>query len=367
MRRWFEKTIISIWFSNHNKSLSAGVWGFCLRLVGFFLRAPVVKKSLRQANSKLLSLRHNPPTVVIVGNIIVGGAGKTPIVMAIGTALSKRNLRVGYIASGYASKAYSAPQIIKENSTAIQVGDEALLIFKKTGAAVAVGKDRASALAILCDANELDVVLSDDGLQHEPLRRDIEIVVFDERFAGNERLLPAGPLREPLARLESVDVIFAPEKLYSRLNKYVDLNRIDLSTSHWRLDGFCTLQNYADQATAQLIDEHQFASKAFGKKLHAIAGIANPGKLLSTLREYGLDGTLHAPGDHSLMNATVFKQLLNDMVVMTEKDAVKYLELLKSTEIDMTNCWVAVGHAEISESCIDSIYRRVTCSKQHKD
>jgi tetraacyldisaccharide 4'-kinase len=362
MRGWFEKTLISVWFSNAQQSFSATVLFFCLRLIGFFSRPAIVKKSLRQANKKMSSLPNQHPTVVVIGNIIVGGAGKTPLIIAIGLALAERNLRVGYIASGYGSAAHNAPQIIDHYSTAAQVGDEPLMIFKKTGAPVAVGKNRARAITILCEANELDVVLSDDGLQHEALRRDIEIVVFDERFAGNERLLPAGPLREPMARLDSVDIVFAPEKFYPRINQYIDLNRVDLSTSQWQLAGFCTLQQYANDTPALLINEHQFASRVFGKKLHAIAGIANPEKFLSTLREYGLEGTLHSPGDHSLMNTAILHQLLNEIVVMTEKDAVKYLELVKSTGIDMTNCWVAVGHAEINDSCIDSIYRRVTRS-----
>jgi tetraacyldisaccharide 4'-kinase len=363
MRRWFEKTIISVWFSSDTKSFSAWLLALCLRLIGFFSRQKIVEKSTRQANAKQSALPHGHPPVIVIGNIIVGGAGKTPLTIAIGMALAKRSLRVGYIASGYGSAAYNAPQIIDHNSTASQVGDEPLLIFKKTGSPVAVGKNRASALAILCEANELDVVLSDDGLQHEALRRDMEIVVFDERFAGNQQLLPSGPLREPLNRLGSVDVVFAPEKLFSRINQFIDLDRTALSTSHWQLAGFCTLMQYASQETKLLIDEHQFANQISGKKLHAIAGISNPEKFITTLREHGLDGKLHSPGDHALINVALLKQLLADIVVMTEKDAVKYLELLKSTEIDISSCWVVVGHAEINASCIDSIYRRVTFSK----
>jgi tetraacyldisaccharide 4'-kinase len=360
MRGRFENSIISVWFSKDGRPFSAQILSLFLRVIGLFSRSFIVKKSKRQAHTKRCALPRGRPPVVVIGNIIAGGAGKTPLIIAIGMALTKRSLRVGYIASGYGSAAYNAPQIIDHNSTAAQVGDEPLLILKKTGSPVAVGKDRASALAMLCQASELDVVLSDDGLQHEALRRDIEIIVFDERFAGNERLLPAGPLREPLARLDSVDFVFAPEKYYSRINQYIDLERTILSTSHWQLAGFCTLEQYASQDSKLLIDEHQFANLISEKRLHAIAGIANPKKFVATLREYGLKGKLHAPGDHALINVALFRQLLADVVVMTEKDAVKYLELLKSAEIDMTNCWVAVGQAEINESCIDSIYRRVT-------
>jgi tetraacyldisaccharide 4'-kinase len=360
IRGWFEKTITSIWFSGSTQSLPSLALSFCLRLIGFFSRSAIVKKSLRQAHYKKSARPNERPAVIVVGNIIVGGAGKTPLVMAIGMALAKRNLRVGYIASGYASAAYDAPQTIAQNSTAAQVGDEPLLIFKKTGSPVAVGRNRANAFQLLVNNNELDVVLSDDGLQHESLNRDIEVVVFDERFAGNERLLPAGPLREPLTRLQSVEVIFAPEKLYSRIKQFIDLTHTDLSTSQWVLDGFCTLKAYALEEQQSLLDAKEFANRVFDKKLHAIAGMANPDKFLSTLAEYGLQATLHAPGDHAQINITHLKQLIVDAVVMTEKDAVKYFELLMSTEIDLANCWVAVGHAEVNDSCIDSIYRRVT-------
>jgi tetraacyldisaccharide 4'-kinase len=363
MRGWFERAVLSVWFSSNNRSAMTGLLSLCLRLFGFFSKSTLERKSARQAQARYNSPSIVATKVIVVGNVIAGGAGKTPLSMAIGMGLAKRGLRVGYLASGYGSSAYEKPQLVDHNSTATEVGDEPLLIFKKTRAAVAVGQDRATALEMLCSAVGLDVVISDDGLQHETLRRDVEIVVFDERFAGNERLLPAGPLREPLARLKSVDVVFAPEKLYSRINQFVDLNRTDLSTSHWQLDGFCTLRQYVANDVNKLLNEQEFAHQVSGLALHAVAGIANPEKFLAVLRECGLRATLHSPGDHKLIPIASLKQLLTNQVVMTEKDAVKYLELVGSTDIDMTNCWVAVGHADVNDTCLDAIHRRVTFTR----
>jgi tetraacyldisaccharide 4'-kinase len=363
MRGWFEKTISSIWFTPDSSNFTTQFLSLGLRFIGVFTRSSIVDKSKRQAHVKLSSSDPGKPPVVVVGNLIVGGAGKTPLVIAIGSAFSAHDLRVGYIASGYGSPAYDTPQVLDQNSSANAVGDEPFLIFKKTGAPVAVGKDRAAALQMLTNAFELDVVISDDGLQHEALRRDVEIVAFDERFAGNERLLPSGPLREPLSRLASTDAVFAPERLYSRINEFIDLTRTDLSTTNWQLDGFCSLQNYANEAIPLLIDASNFALQISDKPLHAIAGMADPKKFLSTLQENGLIAQLHAPGDHAKMNTAQLKAIGSDPIVMTEKDAVKYLQTLESHEIDMTNCWVAVGHAEINECCIELLVRRIKSTR----
>jgi tetraacyldisaccharide 4'-kinase len=363
MGGWFERAVISVWYSSNNRSTIAQLLSLCLRIIGFFSKSTIERKSARQAQARYNSPPIVGPKVIVVGNVIAGGAGKTPLSIAIGMGLAKRGLRVGYLASGYGSSAYEKPQLVDHNSTATEVGDEPLLIFKKTRAAVAVGQDRAMALEMLCSAVGLDVVISDDGLQHETLRRDVEIVVFDERFAGNERLLPAGPLREPLTRLKSVDVVFAPEKLYSRINQFVDLNRTDLSTSHWQLVGFCSLLQYATNDVNKLLNEQEFAQQISSRALHAVAGMANPEKFLAVLHECGLRATLHSPGDHQLIPFAALKQLLVNPVVMTEKDAVKYLDLLRSTDIDMTNCWVAVGQADINDTCLDAIHRRVTFTR----
>jgi tetraacyldisaccharide 4'-kinase len=363
IRGWFENTVSSIWFAPDSGTFSGTfvtrLLSIGLRLLGIFSHSTIVEKSKRQAHSRHLGSGSSKPSVVVVGNLIVGGAGKTPLVLAVGTAFAARNLRVGYIASGYGSPAYDTPQLLDRDCSASTAGDEPFLIFKKTNAPVAVGKDRAAALKILSDAFELDVVISDDGLQHEGLRRDVEIVVFDERFAGNERLLPAGPL----SRLASTDAIFAPERLYSRVNEFINLTRTDLSTTTWQLDGFCSLLDYAKDTLPLLLDASSFALQVSDKTLHAIAGIADPKKFLSTLQEHGLIAQLHAPGDHARMDTAQLKILGTDPVVMTEKDAVKYLQLIESTEIDMVNYWVAIGHAEINESCIDLLLRRVTSTE----
>src|SRR5260364_380937 len=138
--------------------------------------------------------------VMIVGNLTVGGAGKTPVVIALVEALRKQGFRPGVISRGYGAR-IKAPRAVTLNADAREVGDEPLLIAQRTGAPVWVCPDRAAAARALCDAHpEINLIISDDCLQHYQLARDVELAVFDERLGGNGWLLPAGPLREPLAR-----------------------------------------------------------------------------------------------------------------------------------------------------------------------
>jgi tetraacyldisaccharide 4'-kinase len=123
------------------------------------------------------------------------------------------------------------------------------------------------------------------------------------------------------------------------------------------------LLQYATNDVNKLLNEQEFAQQISSRALHAVAGMANPEKFLAVLHECGLRATLHSPGDHQLIPFAALKQLLVNPVVMTEKDAVKYLDLLRSTDIDMTNCWVAVGQADINDTCLDAIHRRVTFTR----
>jgi tetraacyldisaccharide 4'-kinase len=365
MRGWFERTLTAIWF---NQADSNGVFARFLKLplwmVGNFSKPFILSKSRRQFQAKQLPTGEAKPVIVVVGNLVVGGAGKTPLAIALGQGLAERGLRVAYIASGYGSPAYEVASLIEPTSTAEEVGDEPMLIHLKTGAPVGVGKDRPKTVALLSAAHDLDVIMSDDGLQHEALARHIEIVVFDDRFAGNGSLLPAGPLREPLQRLAIVDAVFAPESLYPKVNEFIDLTRTDLSTSIWALQGFCQLQNYgkpddSNPSVDTIISIDQFQQLISAQPLHAIAGMANPDKFRDTLAKHGFDAILHAPGDHAKPDQNLIKQLQGNTVVMTEKDAVKYKQLLSHADLDMSGVWVAVGNAEINQQCIESIYSRV--------
>jgi tetraacyldisaccharide 4'-kinase len=365
MRGWIEKSISGIWFPEKSTDYPY-LSTFSQPFLWLFncLSEPIIsRKSKRQSLAKIANTSQKKPVVIVIGNLVVGGAGKTPLTLALGNLLSSKGLRVGYLASGYGSAAYEEAQLITNQSIASDVGDEALLIYRKSKSAVGVGKDRLKALNLLIETTELDIVISDDGLQHEALPRALEIAVFDERFAGNGRLLPSGPLREPLTRLASVDVVFAPEERYGEVNRFIDLTETDLCSSTWQLSGFRLLKDYAefgdDVDHAPLTNIATFCEIVSGKELHAIAGMASPKKLLDTLQNASLTATLHAPGDHAQADQTLLKQLQSFIIVMTEKDAVKYMQLLGSSEFDLNHCWVAVGNAYLSQHCVDTLWRRV--------
>jgi tetraacyldisaccharide 4'-kinase len=359
MRGWIENKITNIWFLDRSTPYLSALIHPVLWLLNRISEPFIRRKSERQGLARRVELPTGKPVVIVIGNLVVGGAGKTPLALALGALFSSRELRVGYLASGYGSPAYEKTQLITHQARAADVGDEASMIYKKSRCPVGVGKNRLEALNLLSQAGDIDVVISDDGLQHEALPRTLEIVVFDDRFVGNAHLLPSGPLREPLSRLASVDVVFAPENRYAEVNKFIDLTKTDLCTSTWHLAGFCTLADYAGENNAQLTNIEEFRDAIGGKELHAIAGMASPQKFLSTLAAESIEAILHSPGDHAMVEQSLLQTLNAHIVVMTEKDAVKYMRWLSSSETDLSHCWVAVGQALLSAHCIDAIWRRV--------
>src|SRR5690606_23055651 len=186
--------------------------GIADALAGIVLRplatlTAAVSGSRRQRILAARARRREPPLVIVVGNLVVGGAGKTPLVATIAGELAARGWRCGILCRGYRRRS-GEPVLVGPGDDADEVGDEPLMLARETGLPVAVGVGRAAALELLRDANpDRSVVISDDGLQHVALPRDVEIVVFDARGAGNRRLLPAGPLREPLAHVRGMDAV----------------------------------------------------------------------------------------------------------------------------------------------------------------
>ena len=258
--------------------------------------------------------------VVIVGNIAVGGAGKTPLAIALVAALRARGYRVGIVSRGYGGSASTARAVTLE-STADDVGDEPLLLAR-TGAPVWVGADRvATARSLLAAHGDLDIIVSDDGLQHYALRRDCEIVVVDaQRGFGNGALLPAGPLREPIARLSSVDAIVvnggaAPANVASSIARIARIGS-PASTFAMTIDG---------DRFVNLVDGATVAPDAFAaKRVHAIAGIGNPDRFFATLRALGLEPVCHPFADHHRFTVRDLDVASGaDSIVMTEKDAIK--------------------------------------------
>lgn len=239
--------------------------------------------------------------VVVVGNLSVGGSGKTPLVAWLAGQLAARGLKPGIISRGYGGSSRAALRVTAATDPTL-AGDEPVLLARRTGVPVAVARDRLAAAALL--APEVDLLIADDGLQHYRLERDLEIVVIDgTRRFGNCRLLPAGPLREPLDRIADADLIVVnggPARADDFVMTIVPGDLVAL----------------ADGARRRLAEFK-------GQRVHAVAAIGNPGRFFATLRAAGLDPIEHPHPDHARLAAGDFSFGDALPILMTEKDAVK--------------------------------------------
>jgi tetraacyldisaccharide 4'-kinase len=257
-----------------------------------------------------LASAHPGVPVVVVGNITVGGTGKTPVVLWLARQLRERGVAVGIATRGYGGSD-PGPRIVDAAACAEQVGDEALMLARAGGVPVCVARRRAWAARELV-RHGCQVVLCDDGLQHLALRRDLEIAVVDARRGlGNGALLPAGPLREPAARLDRVDLL-----LLNGTGPAVGLT----SSQRARAIGF----DLDLQAAQPLVGDRSQPLETFaGDPVHAVAGIGDPGRFFAALRSMGLALVEHAfPDHHAYVPADL---AFGDArpVLMTQKDAVK--------------------------------------------
>ncbi len=252
---------------------------------------------------RLLSAVPLPVPVIVVGNITVGGTGKTPLVIWLAELLRAHGYRPGIVTRGYRGGSRNWPRDVSADTPPDEVGDEPVLLARRAGAPVVAGPDRvADAQRLL--AQGCNVIISDDGLQHYRLRRDIEIAVLDgSRRLGNGLCLPAGPLREPAARLRQVDLRVtngAPQE-----------SEIGMQLHPQKL---CRLTD-SNQCTG---------AEAFaGRPVHAVAGIGNPQRFFATLRELGLEIVPHAFPDHHGFGPQDLEFGDDRPVIVTEKDAVK--------------------------------------------
>lgn len=276
---------------------------------------------------------HLPVPVIVVGNLTAGGAGKTPLVLALVDALRARGLRPGVVSRGYGGSA-KAPMLLDDDPDPRLVGDEPSVIRRRSGAAVAIGRDRVAAARLLCE-RPVDVILADDGLQNPSLARDIEICVIDgTRRFGNARLLPAGPLREPASRLRQVDFIVC--------------NGGDARAGEIPM-------SLADSIAVEVAAPHaQRALSSFaGQRVHAVAGIGNPRRFFDSLARRGLDVVGHAFPDHHALRRDDLAFADGLPVLMTEKDAVK------CRAFGDLPLWQVPVDAVLPESFLEALGRRV--------
>lgn len=271
---------------------------FCLlvawRRLGYRLRA------LPQA-------RVNVP-VIVIGNISVGGTGKTPLTLWFAHTLARHGWRPGIVMRGYGGSAGDDPVVVTREADVLAVGDEAVLMARCTDAPIVVARDRAAGARTL-QAAGCDIVLCDDGLQHYRLARDLEIAVVDgQRGVGNGLCLPAGPLREPRRRLKNVTACVVNGTALTGATP------VDRS---WRMH--LQAQHFVRVHDGAVFPPDRFA----GKKAHALAGIGNPGRFFAQLATLGVHATTHAFPDHYRYRGDESIFAVDTPILMTEKDAVK--------------------------------------------
>ena len=242
--------------------------------------------------------------IVVVGNLSAGGTGKTPLVIAIAKLLARRGLRVGVVCRGYRGSASRWPRQVRSDSDPNRVGDEAVLLARRTGGPVAAGPNRIAAARILFRRAKCDVILSDDGLQHLRLARDVEIVVVDGvRRHGNGRCMPAGPLREPLGRLASVDLVV--------VNGAARSGELEMQI----VAGDAV--SLADAGQTRPLDSFR------GAPVHAVCAIGHAERFFRTLEAHGVTIVRHPFPDHHPFREAEIRFPDGAPVLMTEKDAVK--------------------------------------------
>jgi tetraacyldisaccharide 4'-kinase len=267
--------------------------------------------------------------VVVVGNLTVGGTGKTPLIIGLCQYLTEQGFRPGIVSRGYGAT-ISGAYAVTSDDDAVACGDEPLLIKQRTGRPVVIGRDRVAAAKKLLAENDCDVVLSDDGMQHYRLRRNVEIAVIDtDRQFGNGFCLPAGPLRETKARLNTVDMI--------------------VHHGNGQHDYRFSLE--FDDAVNLVTGERKSLASFDATTVHAVAGIGHPQRFFNQLGRQGLKLREHAFSDHHRFRADEIQFNDEQPVLMTEKDAVKCAGLLadKGFQRVLKRCWAVPVNAKLSE------------------
>ena len=295
----------------------------------------VTRLRRRLYRAGLLSSVRLPVPVIVVGNISVGGTGKTPLTIALAEALRSRGFHPGVVSRGYGGTE-QGPLLLDDRPDPARFGDEPCLIHA-AGTPVAVGRDRPAAARLLIDAG-CDVILADDGLQHYRLRRDVEICVIDgARRFGNRRLLPAGPLRESLARTAEVDF------------RICNGGSAEAGEVPMRLEGG-TARALRNGAT-QPLDTFR------GQRVHALAGIGNPERFFDELRARGIEVVPHPFPDHHAYAPGELEFGDGVAVLMTEKDAVKCAAFAPA------QAWAVPVRAVLPDTFFDAVAEKVAAAR----
>jgi tetraacyldisaccharide 4'-kinase len=285
--------------------------------------------------------------VIVVGNITVGGTGKTPMTIWLAEQLHARGLRVGIVLRGYGGSSTQWPRDVTSETSTDEVGDEAVLLAQRTGALVVAGPDRVAAAKRAIERGA-EVIVCDDGLQHYRLARDVEFAVIDEqRGLGNRRLLPAGPLREPARRLDGVDL-----KVLTRRSH--GTRKMDPSPFPPVPNAVVATPMLGD-AVSLATGERRALRSFLDTRVHAIAGIGNPQAFFEALSAFGLVVEPHPLPDHARLTDADITFPDGAPVLMTEKDAVKCRPGADAARV--ANCWAVRLDIAMSEADAQTIHR----------
>ncbi len=288
--------IEKLWYSKNILSIFLLPLSWLFRLVSFFRRI------FYQALSPNTGFENT--CVIVVGNITVGGTGKTPFVSYSVQCCKEKDLKVGIVARGYGRTDESVLIEVLDDSDVVEVGDEALMLKQQASCPIVVAADRNKAAEYLNDKYDLDMIISDDGLQHYNLARDYEIIVVDgEREFGNGRCLPAGPLREPVSRLNQADIVISNGENVAYEYQYTAVH-----------NNLVPLANHSENIALE-----QFSKT----EVHAVAGIGHPKRFFTMLENVGINVIPHVFSDHHAFKQSDLEFNDNLPIIMTEKDAVK--------------------------------------------
>ena len=318
-----ERLLQRVWYEGH--------WfSFCLVPLSWLVEWEVKRRSSQRLPKGVAA---KGAKVWVIGGLTVGGTGKTPVLLALAEWLRGQNVSIGVISRGYRGRLGNGAHVVSATDSAADVGDEPLLIQRRLNCPVVIGRDRFEALTVLLEQFDVDIVLADDGLQHNALPRDLEVVVLDaERGLGNGRVIPAGPLREPATRLATVDWILErnsedPDRRFS-----------------YRI---CAMRQLASGQTLPWTDWHA----EWGQHpITAVTALGQPTQFFEMLSAQGLTTTPVALPDHEPIPLNTLEQLTRDVVVTTAKDAVKLGAIERS---DMAaRVWVVEIETELPSSLL---------------
>jgi tetraacyldisaccharide 4'-kinase len=340
----FRDRLVAAWYRPGITPLAVALWPSSLP----FRVAVALRRALYRAG--VLKSVHVRAPVIVVGNVTAGGTGKTPLALALAESLAVRAWHPGIVSRGYGGRHAAqreAPVLVTREDDPVDVGDEPLL-YARQGFPVAIGADRvAAAQCLLREHPEVDVVISDDGLQHHGLARDVEIAVIDgARGLGNGFAIPAGPMREPASRLAEVAAVVVTQTPDGVADIPPEVP-VDARRFVQRLVPDASLYCVADPGIVKPV------TAVAGERVHAIAGIGHPDRFFATLERLGLRVTPHPFPDHHAFSPSDIALPGPQAIVMTAKDAVKCRRFADA------RCWYLPVRSQVDAELTDLVERLI--------